>query len=240
LSALNDPQAVREQYASETGLAARSALYEETTGPYAGDVALEAVAEISPRTVLDVGCGTGWFGARVRDELGVDVVAADQSERMVDLARERGLDARVADVQTLPFSDASFDAVAANWMLYHVPDLDRGLAEIARVLTRGGRLVAVTVGRDNLLELWRLVGAETLRLNRPLSFATENGAEALSRHFARIDVRDASGTVRITSPDAVRRYVQSTEVGRPLAGRVPEHFDAFDARRSNVVFVADK
>ena len=58
--------------------------------------------------------------------------------------RGRGVDARVGDVQALPFEDASFDTVVAAWMLYHVPDLDRGLAEIARVLCPGGQLVAVT------------------------------------------------------------------------------------------------
>ena len=36
-------------------------------------------------------------------------------------------------------ADARFDTAVAAWMLYHVPDLDRGLAEIARVLTPGGR-----------------------------------------------------------------------------------------------------
>ena len=47
---------------------------------------------------------------------------------------------------------ASFDTVVAAWMLYHVPDLDRGLAEIARVLTPGGRLVAVTNSELHLEE----------------------------------------------------------------------------------------
>ena len=45
---------------------------------------------------------------------------------MVELARARGVDARVGDVQELPFADGAFDCVVAAWMLYHVPDLDRG------------------------------------------------------------------------------------------------------------------
>ena len=67
------------------------------------------------------------------------VTFVDLSQRMVELARARGIaDAHVGDVQELPFADASFDTVVAAWMLYHVPDLDRGLAEIARVLEPGG------------------------------------------------------------------------------------------------------
>ncbi len=44
----------------------------------------------------------------------------------------------VGDVQSLPFADAGFDCVIASWMLYHVPDLDLGVSEIARVLRAGG------------------------------------------------------------------------------------------------------
>ena len=233
-----DPAYVREQYASETNLAARASLYDETTGPFAGDVAFDAVAEVSPHRLLEVGCGTGWFAARVQRELGAEVVAIDQSERMVELAHAEGVDARVADVQQLPFADGAFDGVAANWMLYHVADLDRGLSEIARVLTSEGRLVAITNGKDHLLELWQMVSADSARMSRELSFGAENGAVALGRHFARVEVRDASGTVRIADRDAVTRYVESTAWS--AHADVPVELHPFTARRVNCVFVADK
>ena len=238
---MRDPRHVRTQYASETNLASRASLYADTTGPYAGDVAFDAVAEVAPQRLLDVGCGTGWFGARVQSELGVAVNAVDQSERMVELAREAGVDAEAADVQRLPFGDAMFDCVAANWMLYHVPDLDLGLAEIARVLRPGGRLVAITNGKDHLIELWTLVGAGSERIGRDFGFGAENGEEILSRHFADVEVRDASGTVRIEDRDAIVRYVTSTERGKAYAEQLPVDPPLpLVARRSNVVFVATK
>lgn len=241
MKALNDPVAVRTQYASETGLAARASLYGETTGPFAGDVAFEAVAEARPRRVLEVGCGTGWFASHVHHELGVAVAAIDQSERMVELARAEGVDAVVGDVQTLPFASETFDCAVANWMLYHVPDLDRGLAELARVLDPGGRLVAITNGRDHLLELWRVVGADAARLGRPVVFGAESGAEALRPHFRDVEVRDARGTVTIHDRAAIVRYLDSTEAWRGLAASVPDDLDLpLVARRSNVVFVATK
>jgi len=119
----HDRVVVRRQYASASGLAARASLYANPTGSFAGDVAFEAVAERRPRRFLDVGCGRGWFGARVRDELGADVSAVDQSSRMVELAREAGLDSREPDVRDLPFDDA-FGCAAASRMLYHLPDGD--------------------------------------------------------------------------------------------------------------------
>lgn len=237
----HDPQIVRKQYATEAGLSARAALYGETTGPFAGDVAFDALAETAPDRVLDVGCGNGWFGARVRRDLGADVVAVDQSDRMIVLARAAGLDARVGDVRQLPFGDGEFDCAAANWMLYHVAEIDQALAELARVLGPGGRLVAITNGHDHLLELWRLVGAAEERLVRQVTFAAENGEHLLRRHFGRVDVRDASGTVTIPDRDAIVRYLRSAETCAPFADDVPEEIpQPLVARRSNVVFVADK
>ena len=238
---LRDPRYVREQYASEGGLSARASLYDETTGPFAGDVAFDAVAEASPARVLEVGCGTGWFAARIERELGAEVVAVDQSERMVELARAADVDARVADVQELPFEDAGFDCVAANWMLYHVPDLDRGLSEIARVLEPGGRMVAITNGKDHLLEMWQLVDADAQRLSRDFAFGAENGAEILRRHFRTVERRDAGGTVTIRDREPIVRYLGSTEAWAALADRLPGDLPLpLVARRSNVVFVATR
>ncbi len=74
-----------------------------------------------------------------------------------------------------------FDAVVAAWRLYHVPDLDRGLSEIARVLRPGGALVAVTNSASDLHEVWDLVGRDLE--DRLLTFRTENGEHHLGRHF---------------------------------------------------------
>ena len=158
---LDNPLVVQWEYASEERLAKRNKTYSELTeGVNPENVIVEAVRESSPRRFLDVGCGMGELAERVQRELGADVVAVDISPRMVELTRARGVDAQVADVQALPFEDGSFDCVAANWVLYHVPDLDLGVRELARVLRPGGRLVAATLGAANMQELWDLLGGE--------------------------------------------------------------------------------
>jgi SAM-dependent methyltransferase len=235
LQRFDDPAYVREQYATEDGLEARRSIYGDTTGPDGREVAFAAVAEVGPRRVLEVGCGPGEVAERIQRELGADVVATDQSERMVELARGRGLDARVADVQQLPFRDGEFDCVLAAWMLYHVPDVDRALAEIARVLRPGGRLVAVTNASDHLAELWRLVGIERLAH----AFGRENGAELLARRFATVERRDADGTVTLPDADAVRTYLSSSACARPFLDRVPELATPLVAGRRVTVFVAE-
>jgi SAM-dependent methyltransferase len=231
----DDPVAVREQYATEDGLAARASIY-GGEGVDARDVIVDVLRPLRPGCLLEVGCGWGELAARMAAELGCTVVAIDQSPRMVELARERGVDARVGDVQELEFGDAAFDALVAAWMLYHVPDLDRGLAECARVLRPGGTLVAVTNAAADFAELWELVGRDTSA--RLLTFRAENGEEALRRHFDGVVRRDVTSEVTFADADAIRRYVGSSIVGREYVDNVPELHEPFVARKLITVFVA--
>jgi SAM-dependent methyltransferase len=82
---LDDAELVLAEYATEHGLRARWAAYDDLPGPNAWREALAAVREVRPARVLEVGCGRGEFAARVRDELGAAVVAVDLSPRMVEL-----------------------------------------------------------------------------------------------------------------------------------------------------------
>jgi SAM-dependent methyltransferase len=233
---LNDPRVVAAEYASERGLEGRRAAYRFSTGPDAPQMAFDAVAEVAPRRVLEVGCGPGELAARIRDELGADVLALDISPRMVELARGRGVDARVGDVQELPFAEGEFDCAVAAWMLYHVPEPDRALAELARVLERGGRLVAVTNAPDHLRELRALLGLPTDRAAHPFSAA--NGEELLRRHFDRVEVRDAAGTVRFPSRDDVVAFVEASRTLFETGTPVPQLDGEFVVTRHSVVFVA--
>jgi SAM-dependent methyltransferase len=233
---LNDPRVVAVEYASERGLQARRAAYRFSTGPDAPQMAFDAVAEVAPRRVLEVGCGPGELAARIRDELRADVVAVDISPRMVELARRRGVDARVGDVQELPLATGAFDCAVAAWMLYHVPDPDRALAELARVLEPDGRLVAVTNAPDHLRELRALLGLPTDRAAHPFSAA--NGEELLRRHFDRVEVRDAGGTIRFPSLDDVVAYVEASRTLFATDAEIPPLDGELVVTIHPVVFVA--
>ena len=233
---LNDPEHVVRQYESEAGLAARKAVYGEVTGLDARQIAVEEVLRGAPERVLEVGCGEGELAERLAAVVS-EVVAIDQSPRMVELTRERGVDARVGDVQELPFPDDSFDAVLAAWMLYHVADLDRGLSEVRRVLRPGGRFVATTNSADHLGELLALGGITRW----DLPFAAENAAEILGRHFANVERRDAYGTVTFRDIELVRSYFGSSERLVGALDRLPQALAGpLVARRLPVVFVAAK
>jgi SAM-dependent methyltransferase len=234
---LNDPELVRRQYETEAGLAVRrETISRFLEGPNAIEAAVAAVVEVRPDRVLEVGCGMGQFAERVGHELDTELVALDLAPRMVELARERGVDARVGDVQALPFAEGEFGCVIANWMLYHVPDLDAAVRELARVLRPGGRLVAATLGEENLADLWRLV--EYPRPTRP--FTAENGAEVLRPHFSQIERRDVEAALVFPDRAAIQRYVDSSFFAAAVEKRVPDVPEPFRVRTVQAVFVAEK
>jgi SAM-dependent methyltransferase len=199
------------------------------------DVAFDALAEIGPRRVLEVGGGQGFFAQRLVRELGGEVVGIDVSARMVELQRERGIDAQVGDVQDLPFEDASFDAVSAQYMLYHVPDLPRGLAELARVLRPGGRLVAITNAVDHLRELWALAGRD--RRSEGL-FNDENGEALLRPFFARVVRHDVRFDTSFPDEESVRAYLGSSARWREV--ELPPFETPLQTVAASAVFVADR
>jgi SAM-dependent methyltransferase len=229
---LDDPGVVRAEYATEERFRRRRlyewAIYE---GPDPREHALLALHEARPRRILDVGCGTGELAERAASVLGCEVLGVDQSERMVELTRARGVEARVGDVQRLEFDAGEFDAALASWMLYHVPDLDRSAAELARVLRPGGRLVALVNDAQHAAEIWGRDEDD---------FATVC-YEALRRRFASVERRDVHGAATFVTRDALRGYLAGFDTlhGRDERGRADELPVPLRVRCHNVVLVAD-
>ena len=119
---------------------------EQCTLPLQGAV-LDAGKVTRGTRMLDDGCGTGILSvlATLR---GAEVTAIDGSEAMLEVARQRlpSCDVRLADLEALPFESSSFDAVVAVHSLFFARNVDAAMREVARVLERGGRVVATCWG----------------------------------------------------------------------------------------------
>jgi demethylmenaquinone methyltransferase/2-methoxy-6-polyprenyl-1,4-benzoquinol methylase len=121
-------------------------------------VAAQAVVRPGDR-VLDACCGTGDFalaGARA----GGRVTGLDFSERMLERARAKSsaVEWVQGDALALPFEDGSFDAATVGFGVRNLESLERGLAELRRVLRPGGRLgvLEITRPRGALAPFYRL------------------------------------------------------------------------------------
>lgn len=132
--------------------------------------------------VVDTACGTGLVTLAAAAAVGVEgsVVGVDLSEAMValarDRARERGFDSvrfERMDAEELALPAAVFDAALCALGLMYVPDADRALAEMARVVAPGGRIVAAVWGqrsRCGWAEVFPIVDARVRSEVCPLFF----------------------------------------------------------------------
>lgn len=149
------------------------------------------------------------------------ITVSDFSPGMVAQARQRlaALDRSwtsvQADVQDLPFPDQSFDAVIANFMLYHVPDRPRAIAEIHRVLSTNGRFFAMTNGRSHMQEFHDLVNRvipDTAR-DEESGFSLENGEAQVAPWFDQIQLVRYPDTLRVTEAEPLLGYIRSYAAG---------------------------
>jgi demethylmenaquinone methyltransferase / 2-methoxy-6-polyprenyl-1,4-benzoquinol methylase len=105
------------------------------------------LARVGPGSrALDVATGTGDLAIELAGR-GASVVGLDFSERMLDLARAKapGIEFVQGNALELQYPDASFDAVTVGFGARNFSDLDRGLAELARVTRPGGRVVILEI-----------------------------------------------------------------------------------------------
>lgn len=126
----------------------RAEPYDRAFGPVTSLVAgplLDAAATGAGTRLLDVACGPGYV-AGLAASRGAIATGVDIAPQMLELARalHPGVDFRAAEAESLPFADASFDAVVASFLLPHLADAPAAVAELARVLAPGGRLALST------------------------------------------------------------------------------------------------
>jgi demethylmenaquinone methyltransferase / 2-methoxy-6-polyprenyl-1,4-benzoquinol methylase len=129
----------------------------------------------SEETVLDVATGTAAVAIELAGRTGCRVVGLDQSPEMLAAGRERvesvGLTERIqlveGSAERLPFPDAAFDALTFTYLLRYVEDPGATLAELARVVRRGGTIAALEFGLPR--GVWRPLWELYVRVGLPVA-----------------------------------------------------------------------
>ncbi len=221
---------VGEQYRDSSNLSARIRLHRlfSTNGYGWHRWVFDHLADLSgDARILELGCGRGDLWVENRDRIPPDweITLSDLSPGMIEEAGSNlkgsggQFDYEVIDAQSIPHSEATFDGVVANHMLYHVPDRAKGIVEIHRVLKPGGRLFAATNGRDNMSALRDMldtaIRADSDRVEN--RFRLEDDERELREVFPKVTVDRYPDALHVTDTGPVIDYINST--GRKLDDR---------------------
>lgn len=165
--------------------------------------------------ILEIGCGNGslWQGKLESLPPPAEMILTDFSPGMVAEARAAlpplpFLSFQTADIQALPFPDGYFDLVIANMMLYHVPDVQKGLSQVRRVLKEGGVFHCATSGEKTVVDYIRELLEERQVLPH-ISFTLQNGSGLLQPHFSRVECFQREDALRITDLADLMAYIHS-------------------------------
>ncbi len=173
------------------------------------------------KQLLEIGCGLGTDLVQFA-RAGAMVTGVDLTPASIDLVRRRfaleGLpvNAQVADAESLPFPDASFDVVYSFGVLHHTPDTQKAINEVHRVLKPGGRIV-IMLYHKNSIHVY--LGAALYRSSRRSSAGTRTLVEdwvriydgeenPLGKAYGRADIRRMFSRfegLQMTACDPIRR-----------------------------------
>lgn len=216
---LSDDAAVRQQYQNADRLNTRISIHDRYSVNKTGfGNWIFSNYRLAPgMRVLELGCGTAnmWRGKEELIRLCGEIMLSDLSEGMLEEAKQNvgtheNVSFAAVDVQAIPYPSQSFDAVIANMMLYHVPDLEKALSQVRRVLKAGGRFYCATYGEHGIQEFLSdalaACGVEN-RLNR--AFTLQNGEGILKRHFSNVERLDYRDSLAVTDVNDMVDYVCS-------------------------------
>ena len=211
------------QYTSPSNLNYRIALHEKfSTNPIRWtDWVYQHLALVPGQRVLAVGCGnaTQWRDNAPQIPTTTLVSLMDLSMGMLFDAQRGigGTDQRFkylgGDAQQLPFAASIFDRVTANHMLYHVPSIEKAVAEFARVIKTEGVLMATTNGKHHMMEFFDLLAAFdpsfsfSERPNR--RFCLHSGQACLEDYFTEVWKVNYDSDLWVTDSQALVDYAFS-------------------------------
>jgi SAM-dependent methyltransferase len=222
---------VSDQYQDGSNLDARFELHSRFSANKQGWMQwiFDQLQFSSSSRILDLGCGSAhlWLENLGRVPTSWDITLSDLSRGMVREAQENLKDSLgdfeclVIDAQSIPFEVGSFDGVIANHMLYHVPNLEKALEEIRRVLKPGGFFYSTTVGKSHMAELYDLISrfaqdSDLWDQVLPEKFLLDNGKAVLTNQFKEVVLRRYEDSLIITEPEPLVRYVQSMMIEKSV------------------------
>ena len=223
LSNVNKTENVKQQYRDDKNLSTRINLHAKhgTNKQSFSDWLFGLYGFFDNCHILELGCGNGAQWEAKIDGLpdGCRVFLSDFTEGMVNAVREKyrtypNFEFKQIDIQEIPFPDETFDIAIANHMLYHIPDLNKALSEVKRILKPNGTFYASTFSENSLhsylRDVIKQINPKTNAFTQSWSFTMQNGFETLSSHFDNITRLDYESPLAITDTQDLMDWIKST------------------------------
>lgn len=232
MSKMNDLSVVKRQYATANNLNTRILIHDKysTNKMGFGNWIISNYKIDKGMKVLELGCGTGdmWKNRESLISRCSKLILSNFSEGMIAAAKETvgnydNIEYKVLDIQNIPYEDGIFDIVIANMMLYHVPDIDKGLAEVRRVLKKDGSFYCATYGEHGITEyLSKILDAYGVEDNLNKNFTLQNGYNILKKLFLKVEKLEYNDSLAVTNVDDMVDYIYSLSSMTKLRN-MPKH-----------------
>ncbi len=245
---INKKETVKEQYKTSVNLDIRISIHQKysTNKQGFGNWILQQYDVRDNYKIIELGCGKGELWNEFRFPNDVQIIQTDFSEGMMIEAKKNSTINNVVfkqvDIQNIPYNDKEFDMVVANMMLYHVPDLDKGLEEVVRVLKNGSNFYTTTYGENGITEyVQSLLNDNNLINSLNKTFTLQNGKGILSKYFSKVELRQYEDSLEVTNTNDLIDYIfsMSSVIGVEYSDKA-RLFEMLESKKVNGKIIVPK
>jgi ubiquinone/menaquinone biosynthesis C-methylase UbiE len=247
---MTDAKTVQEQYSSSRNLDIRISIHSKysTNKQGFGNWIFEHYKFFDGCRILELGCGNGqmWKGKISAIGSSSELILSDISDGMLEGVRAEYQDndkisVQTIDIMDIPFEDETFDFVIANMMLYHVPDLQKGLSEVRRIMKKSGVFYCATFGVNGIQQfLTKMLYGEPAR-EQTEGFVLQNGSRYLSGYFSEINEFIYEDSLEVTDTcDLVDYFFTTIDFGQKQTLGREEVSLKFESLKSNGIIKVPK
>jgi ubiquinone/menaquinone biosynthesis C-methylase UbiE len=215
-----DRKNVLNQYKDNKNLNTRISLYQKygTNDTNYSDFIQTNYDFFEGSKILEFGSGTGKDWKDKIDSLpdGCELTLSDFSSGMVDELRQKygdrkNVHIRMLDIQSANIKGGSIDFVIANSMLYHVPDIDKAVGDVHRILKDDGVFYASTFGKSVYSFLKKHISniSDDISLAKEVTFTLENGGDYINKYFSDVKINRYNNRLDIKDTNDLVDYIYS-------------------------------
>ena len=175
--------------------------------------------------ILEFGCGTAYLWKENEKLISNtwEILLTDLSAGMLETAKtnigknyNENIQYMVCNIEDTHSIKGEYDNIIANHMLYHVPNLDKALNNVHKLLKAKGLFYASTTSKNNFKEMTSIISGFTGNnkardLNKVIvdKFSLDNGMEILKKYFSNTEIRKQSDGLKITDAKPFAEYILS-------------------------------